>query len=121
MNTGYCVDFYGVKVEYDPNVPMGVFEPVPWLNNALAYKPTTALEIQDHVRMLSREQGIEHLEGILRCPATWRWTPHPRLAGQPSSFGEVSEEVANSSDLAGRALVALGRMKESRPRTRRSA
>ena len=109
MSAGNYVNFYGIRVEYDPNTNMGVFESVSWVNKgALAYKPITALDIESDLRMLTREAGVAHLEGILRSPVKEDWVPPAGLHGQPANLSAVRTEVNNSSEFARNALVALG-------------
>jgi hypothetical protein len=116
VNRGSHVDIYGVRVEYDINVNMGIFEPVYFLRNALAYKPITPLEIQGELRGLPRDQGVEYLEGILRSPVKEDWTPPAGLHGQPANLNAVRTELNASIAFARDALVALGEMEAPRRR-----
>jgi hypothetical protein len=112
------VKIYDVQIGYDPRKEMGFIKP--WFNNGhFVYTPTTALAIASEVNGLPREQGVDHLERILRSPVKEDWAPPQGLSGQPPNISAVRPKLNNASDFAEDALVALGEMQARRPRHRR--
>jgi hypothetical protein len=106
-------NYYGVEVPYGYQ-EMGVFEPIPWLNRALAYKPVCPYELEMNTRMQRKESFIEDMVAMQRSQVPANWAPPAGFHGQPATAEEKRPAVNNASDFATRVLVALGEMKPER-------